>query len=168
MMARYCVRLPPSRGPETTPGVVTPPLWVGLAAHLRISLGLVAHRALMQRRFEKRSLDALLASLTSHLSGRQRVSLAGAERSIRRAERLSRAFDLPDTCLYRALARYAVLRRAGFPAVFLMGLPRAGGGEPGHAWVEVLGRPFAESASVAEFAVTFRHPPPDSSVPYQP
>lgn len=141
---------------------MTASVWAELATQLRVLLGLVAHRALMQRRFERRSLDVLLASLTFRSSGPQGLSLSAAERSIRRAERLSRALDLPDTCLYRALARYAVLQRVGFPAVFLMGLPRDGS-EQGHAWVEVSGRPFAESGSVADFAVTFRYPAPASS-----
>jgi hypothetical protein len=80
------------------------------------------------------------------------------ERDVRRVERwLGRAPLLPNTCLYRALGRYAVLTRAGLPAVFLMGVPRRGEGD-GHAWVEVFEKTFAESQPPEDFAITFRYP----------
>ena len=66
---------------------------------------------------------------------------------------------LPNTCLYRSLSRYAVLRRAGRPAVFVMAVRRAQGGNiEGHAWIEVDGRPFREPKLAEGYAVTLRHP----------
>lgn len=114
----------------------------------------------MPRRFRNGSLDALLAELAARGKRPAWLPLAVIERDVRRAERiLSLTSRASDTCLYRALARYATLTRAGLPAVFLMGLPRCGGEQPGHAWVEICGKPFAETASVANLAVTYRFPP---------
>ena len=62
------------------------------------------------------------------------------------------------TCLYRALGRYAVLRRTGMNATFVMALGPQGVQDDGHAWVEVEGKPFEEPADVSRYAVTFRYP----------
>jgi len=57
---------------------------------------------------------------------------------------------LPDTCLYRALTRYALLRRAGYPAKFVMGMnPRARDDLTAHAWAELNGVPYRETLDVA-------------------
>ena len=64
-----------------------------------------------------------------------------------------------STCLYRALARYAVLRRTGLDATFVMGVGPRGVHDEGHAWVEVEGEPFVEPTDVSKYAVTFRYPP---------
>jgi Transglutaminase-like superfamily len=66
---------------------------------------------------------------------------------------------VPDTCLYRSLARYALLRRAGHPARFMMGLDPRAADIVGHAWVELDGAPFGEEVEPA-LAVTFAYPPP--------
>lgn len=130
-----------------------------LTRRLLVSACLAAHRMAMPRRFQRNSLDALLLALSSEGRAVPQISLAALERDVLRVERiLSRAPQLPDTCLYRALSRYAALTRAGLPAVFVMGLPRGGGDDPGHAWIEVFGKPFAEAQSVADLAVTFRYP----------
>jgi hypothetical protein len=76
---------------------------------------------------------------------------------------LDRATNFPGTCLYRALARYAVLRSAGHAPTFLMGLPRSGEGAAGHAWIEIGGAPFAETDDVSRFKVTFRYPSPGNN-----
>lgn len=56
---------------------------------------------------------------------------------------------LPDTCLYRALTRYALLRRAGHPAKFVMGMnPRPREDLTAHAWVELKGVPYRETLDV--------------------
>jgi hypothetical protein len=133
---------------------------LSLLHRVRVAAGLLSHRLSMERRFHRSALDTLLTELSGRTRPVSRLPLDLIERDVRRAERLlALSKQLSDTCLYRALARYAVLSKAGFPAVFLMGLPRGGGDEPGHAWVEVFGQPFAETRSVAELAVTFRYPP---------
>lgn len=63
------------------------------------------------------------------------------------------------TCLYRALARYAVLRRTGMQVTFVMGIGPRGVDDDGHAWVEVEGAPFEEPHDVRQYLVTFRYPP---------
>lgn len=133
--------------------------WLSLLRRVGVATALVSQRLTLERRFRESSLDALLGGLRGRSAGSARLSLAVVERDVRRAERLlSHAPRVSDTCLYRALARYAALSRAGFPAVFVMGLPRGGGDAPGHAWVEVAGEPFAETGPVADLAVTFRFP----------
>lgn len=72
---------------------------------------------------------------------------------------LDRVPFLPRTCLFRALSRYAVLRAAGRPAVFVMGVRRGGAGAiEGHAWIEVDGRPWREPPLAPDYAITLRHP----------
>lgn len=67
-----------------------------------------------------------------------------------------RLWPSTDTCLFRALSRYALLRQFGVSAHFVMGVDPH---EPqsGHAWVELAGRAWAETLE-AELVVTFRHP----------
>lgn len=64
---------------------------------------------------------------------------------------------VPDTCLYRALARWAVLRRAGRPVRFVMGVREGGADLVGHAWVEEHGAPLGEVLDAA-YVVTYVHP----------
>jgi hypothetical protein len=68
-----------------------------------------------------------------------------------------------NTCLFRALARYALLRRAGADAAFVMALRPEGVEADGHAWVELEGKPFEEPGDVTHYKITFRYPPPTSS-----
>jgi hypothetical protein len=120
----------------------------------------MAARLLLRRRYREAPLDVLLHGLGSEGAPPRKVGLPleVLERDVRRVERwLGRAPLLPNTCLYRALGRYAVLTGAGLPAVFFMGVPRRGEGD-GHAWVEVFERPFAEPQEPADFAITFRYP----------
>jgi hypothetical protein len=72
---------------------------------------------------------------------------------------LDKAPGVPKTCLYRALARFATLRRAGVDAVFVMALPSRGGDGHGHAWVEVDREPFCEDEDVSSMTATFCYPP---------
>ena len=70
---------------------------------------------------------------------------------------------VPDTCLYRSLARYSILRRAGHPARFVMGLRPSAPEILGHAWVELDGIPVGEAVDpelVVTFAYPDRAPPP--------
>ncbi len=106
-----------------------------------------------------------LSPLTSILRGLDTLGLglAGDDRALRWVELvLDRVPLLPRTCLYRSLSRYAVLRGAGRPAVFVMAVRRGTGGAiEGHAWIEIDGRPFREPPLAAGYAVTLRHPPAD-------
>ena len=87
-------------------------------------------------------------------------AVSSLNRDILHTERAMRHLPWPTgTCLYRALARYAVLRRTGMNATFVMGIGPQGVHDDGHAWVEVGGQPFEEPADVSRFAVTFRYPP---------
>ncbi len=56
-----------------------------------------------------------------------------------------------STCLYRALARYALLHRSGAKPTFVMAVDRRGVAESGHAWVELDGTPFEESDDVTRY-----------------
>lgn len=85
-------------------------------------------------------------------------AFSALERDLDRAESLAdRIPRLPRTCLYRCLARYAVFRRHGFPAQFVMALSPRGPDEDGHAWLEFDGVPYREARS-REFVVSFRYP----------
>lgn len=64
---------------------------------------------------------------------------------------------VPNTCLYRALTRYAMLRRAGHPVRFMMALDPEAADVVGHAWVELDGQPLGEEIE-PRFAVTYSYP----------
>jgi hypothetical protein len=87
-------------------------------------------------------------------------AIPGLRRDLLRTEFVVKHLPgVAGTCLYRALARYAVLRRTGLDATFIMGLGPQGVDDDGHAWVEIEGKPFEEPADVSRYAVTFRYPP---------
>jgi transglutaminase superfamily protein len=122
---------------------------------------LVALRLSLPARLSREPLDTLLAKLTpavrpSIRTERSRLS----RRDILLAERgIARLSWVPGTCLYRSLARYAILRKTGIDAAFVMGLGPGGVGDNGHAWVELEGKPFEERDDVSRYTVTFRYPP---------
>ena len=62
------------------------------------------------------------------------------------------------TCLQRALARYALLRRLGHHPTFLVGIDPAREELEGHAWILLDGQPFWETESL-DCTPTFRYPP---------
>ncbi len=85
----------------------------------------------------------------------------------------------PDTCLFRALARYAALRQARVDARFVVGVAAApsssssssspsssSGGLPfvAHAWIEVAGHPVFEAAP-PRYAETFCWPAREAPPP---
>lgn len=55
-------------------------------------------------------------------------------------------------CVPRGLALFAILTKAGYPAVFVSGIRRAGPDLQGHAWVLVHGEPVETEAARAELA----------------
>jgi hypothetical protein len=115
-------------------------------------------RVLMPRWFSRMPLDALLAS-QPRAGDASTGGLAAIERDVLRVEGvLTRVSFVPGGCLYRALARYALLCRRGYAASFVLGIDARGVEQPGHAWVEVGSRPFAEAEDVSRYRVTFRYP----------
>ncbi len=86
------------------------------------------------------------------------VPLALVEAALSTSQRIvGRLRVVPDTCLYRSLARYALLRRAGHPVRFVMALDPKKEVE-GHAWLELDGVPLGEEIEPG-LAVTFSYPP---------
>lgn len=119
-------------------------------------------RLALPARVAREPLDTLLATLTP--SPRPPLASAQTVRSLRRdllrAEQAVQLLPwLGNTCLYRALARYAVLRRTGLDATFVMAVGPGGVHDDGHAWVEVEGQPYVEPNDVTQYAVTLRYPP---------
>lgn len=55
-------------------------------------------------------------------------------------------------CVTRGLALFAMLTKAGYPAVFVSGVRRAGPELQGHAWVLVDGEPVETEVARAELA----------------
>ncbi|HTA88014.1 MAG TPA: lasso peptide biosynthesis B2 protein, partial [Polyangiaceae bacterium] len=108
-------------------------------------------------------LDTLLASLTPSTGPRSSTQARAPSflaRDLSCAERgVARLPWVSSTCLYRALARYALLRRSGADATFVMAIDKKGLAQNGHAWIELEGRPFEEPDDVARYTVTFRYPP---------
>jgi hypothetical protein len=69
-------------------------------------------------------------------------------------------------CLLRSLALYALLRRHGWPAVFVSGVRREGAEVVGHAWVELDGRVLDELNEPGNrhiYHVNVVHPAPPAS-----
>jgi hypothetical protein len=131
---------------------------------------LVALRLSLPARLALQPLDALLARLTPRERSSTRPArsrgygLPVLQRDLLLAERgIARLPWVSNTCLYRAMARYALLRRVGADAAFVMGLPAEEVDANGHAWVELEGVPFEEPADITQFRVTFRYPPAASS-----
>lgn len=113
---------------------------------------------MLPTRYDRAPFDALLRALDGH-RGRggelSAVLVAAIVRGERAAERIP---FLPKTCLFRSLARFAVLRARGINAAFVMGLPRDGVGD-GHAWVEVAGVAVLDDEDLSSMTVTFCYPP---------
>jgi hypothetical protein len=122
-------------------------VWLGAqAVATRLRLG-----ALMRAR----PLPEVLAAITPRTT--RAVALPAVESALAASERLIEGLRVvPDTCLYRALARYSVLRGAGHPARFVMGL-QPGDEITGHAWVELDGEPAFETLD-ADLRVTYAYP----------
>jgi hypothetical protein len=140
-----------ARVASSSPRLLARALSRALLARARVSVAL-----------ERRGLDELLRDLDEAASPSLHpwdrtvleVALAVSDALWARAPR-SR-----DTCLYRALGRYAVLRHAGLAPVLFVAV-RGGiddrDEELGHAWVELDGRPFPPEA-LPPLVVSYRHP----------
>jgi hypothetical protein len=125
----------------------------------RVRLGALtlSLRLRLDRMLKRHSLPALLGALTPQ-STSARVPLPTVEDALLGAERVIEHLRVvPDTCLYRALGRYAVLRRAGHPARFVMGLSPRAPEITGHAWVELDGAPLGETLD-DDLVITYAYP----------
>lgn len=105
------------------------------------------------------SLDRLVMRLARR---RSPAPLAEVSAALTTAERwVSASRVVPDTCLYRALARFALFARHGHAAAFVVAVVNADP-ETAHAWVELDGAPWGEELDRA-YTVIIRWPPQGSS-----
>lgn len=129
-----------------------------MARALPLGVGAVLLRLRLASMLRRRSLPDLLASLTPRDAARAPRPRSEAEGAIAASEALfERLRVVPDTCLYRSLARYAVLRRAGHDARFVMAVQPSSADITGHAWVELDGEPVGETLDPG-LTVTFAYP----------
>jgi hypothetical protein len=116
----------------------------------------LATRLRMAALVRSSSLPELLQGLT--VDGVHMASIDVVERALLTSQRIVRRLPrVPDTCLYRALTRYALLRRAGHPARFVMAIDPSAPDVEGHAWVELDGKPVGETID-KRYVVTFAYP----------
>ena len=132
----------------------------------RVRLGALtlSLRLRLDRMLRRHSLPGLLGALTPvtsatpERSSPQRVPLPTVEDALLAAEKVIEHLRVvPNTCLYRSLARYAVLRSAGHPARFVMGLSPGAPEITGHAWVELDGAPMGETVD-DDMVITYAYP----------
>jgi transglutaminase superfamily protein len=125
---------------------------------VRLGAQTLSLRLRLDRMLQRHSIPGLLGALTPKHPSKTRIPLPTVEDALLGAEKLIEHLRVvPDTCLYRSLARYAVLRGAGYPARFVMGLsPRAPEIE-GHAWIELDGAPMGETVD-DDMVITYAYP----------
>lgn len=122
--------------------------------------------AVLEKRYESASLDALFASLAP-----RRITYARDWAAVERLRALTAmlAGRLPfagsmGACLKLAIVRYALLRRRGLNVNVHLGVRPSPAGLTGHAWLTLNGEALWEDpAQVATFRETFRHPPAESA-----
>ena len=125
---------------------------------LRLGAQTLSLRLRLDRMLRRSSLPGLLGELTPKPPSPTRIPLPTVEDALLTAEKvLERLRVVPDTCLYRSLARYAVLRGAGHPARFVMGLSQRAPEITGHAWVELDGAPMGETLD-DDMVITYAYP----------
>jgi hypothetical protein len=120
---------------------------------------LVGLRLGLRLRLARAPLDVVVGRLGRRVPrGLWRLSRSELERAMEAGELLAdRLPGIGRSCLYRALARYALFRSRGYSASFVIGIDSARP-DLAHAWVELDGRPFREEGA-AEYLVSFRFPP---------
>jgi hypothetical protein len=126
----------------------------------RVRLGALtlSLRFRLARMLRRHSLPGLLGALTPEHPSSTRVPLPTVEDALLAAEQVIEHLRVvPNTCLYRSLARYAVLRSAGHPARFVMGLSPRAPEITGHAWVELDGAPMGETLD-DDMVITYAYP----------
>jgi len=124
---------------------------------LRLSTTALALRLSLPLRVASSSLPALLDALSRGTL--DPAPLDVIDEALARADGITQRLRfVPDTCFYRSLTRFSLLRRAGHAARFVMGLSRPGEIE-GHAWVELDGAPYGEDLD-PDLVVTYAYPSP--------
>jgi hypothetical protein len=129
-----------------------------LPHHVRLGALTLSLRFRLDRMLQRHSLPGLLGALTPKHSSPKRVPLPTVEDALLAAEKVIEHLRVvPNTCLYRSLARYAVLRSAGHPARFVMGLSPRAPEITGHAGVELDGAPMGETIA-DDMVITYAYP----------
>lgn len=147
--------------------------FLGLEAGERWAAVQLTHSvALTQLLIRVLPLPRVLALLDGPLTWPAGLGMASARRDPRRLVRLSKALLRQDVaflrknCLRQCLALYPILRRAGHPIVFRLGVARDADGFRAHSWLEFEGRPLAEDGDpTLQFKVIYSHPDPQSPPP---
>jgi hypothetical protein len=134
----------------------------GAMTGVRIAAYVIRSRVRLARRMRTESLSAILDDIDATATRAGRSPPRPPDRAMLLALRagesiVSRARVAPNTCLFRALGRYALFRSHGHRAVFVLAIRSDTDGGEGHAWVELGGVPFGESIA-PELVVTLRHP----------
>lgn len=130
-----------------------------LSSRMKLVARALELRLRLRRRVRDLPLPVLLAELTPHALSVRPASRQDVDWALMRVEALCRRLRVvPDTCLYRALTRYAILRRSGYAAKFVMGMdPKPRADLVAHAWVELGGVPYQETLD-ARMVVTYVYP----------
>ncbi len=127
---------------------------------VRLGAQTLSLRLRLDRMIQRNSMPDLLCALTPKHPSPRRIPLPTVEDALLAAEKVIEHLRVvPDTCLYRALARYAVLRSAGYPARFVMGLSPGAPEITGHAWIELDGAPMGETLD-DDLVITYAYPQP--------
>ncbi len=125
----------------------------------------LAHRVALPRALERGGLDELLAALDRRVGSAPAASAGTLTDVVRVGDALARRAPpiarLGDTCLYRALARYALAMELGLAPSFVIGLRPDAASRPsedalGHAWIEIDGAPVPREA-ISSYVVSMRH-----------
>ncbi|MCS6800108.1 MAG: lasso peptide biosynthesis B2 protein [Myxococcota bacterium] len=141
---------------------VRPAVLAWLRPLLRTRLGrrgaYLAVRAALRGWFDRMPLDRLLEHLDDRgAAGAPLAPFDEVVEDIARAETMARRLRLrPESCLYRALARFALLRATGHDVRFAIAIGRSAPEVAAHAGVEHEGRPLLEPPP--RWAATFRWP----------
>lgn len=132
---------------------------ISVSTHVSLAARALELRIRLPRRVPTVPLPRILQELTPVPLPPVTVTLPEISRVVRLVEALCRRMRvMPDTCLYRALTRYALLRRSGHAAKFVMGMdPRVREDLTAHAWVELDGAPYQEALD-ARLVVTYVYP----------
>jgi hypothetical protein len=126
--------------------------------HLRIAARVLLIRLSLFSRLRTQALSELLAQLTPPAGTASGITPTYVFNAMAWIERLvGRTRIIPNTCLYRSLARYAVLRGEGIAVQFVMGVRPDGNELIGHAWLEYQGKPLGEAVD-PRLVVTYVYP----------